>query len=139
MSKVVDEVVAANQGYVREFGKKGELAMPPARHFAILTCMDARLDPAKYDVLSPREGPRRSTLVFVSHKERERNRSIYERLREAGVFAALRAGKLRLAPPISLYPARRQRTDGAGWECSSRGTFAAWPLDAQSSSISRWK
>ena len=48
MSKVVDEVVAANQVYVREFGKKGELAMPPARHFAILTCMDARLDPAKY-------------------------------------------------------------------------------------------
>jgi carbonic anhydrase len=48
MSKVVDEVVAGNQVYVREFGKKGELAMPPARHFAILTCMDARLDPAKY-------------------------------------------------------------------------------------------
>jgi len=23
-------------------------ALPPARHFAILTCMDARLDPAKY-------------------------------------------------------------------------------------------
>ena len=30
------------------FGDKGKLAMPPARHFAILTCMDARLDPAKY-------------------------------------------------------------------------------------------
>ena len=48
MSKVVNEVVAANQVYVREFGKKGELALPPARQFAILTCMDARLDPAKY-------------------------------------------------------------------------------------------
>ena len=48
MSKIVNEVVAANQAYVREFGKKGELAMPPARHFTILTCMDARLDPAKY-------------------------------------------------------------------------------------------
>jgi carbonic anhydrase len=48
VSKVVNEVVAANQGYVREFGKKGELPLPPARQFAILTCMDARLDPAKY-------------------------------------------------------------------------------------------
>ena len=26
--------------------------MPPARRFAILTCMDARLDPAKYAGLS---------------------------------------------------------------------------------------
>ena len=48
MSKIVNEVLAANRAYVGEFGKKGELAMPPARHFAILTCMDARLDPAKY-------------------------------------------------------------------------------------------
>jgi carbonic anhydrase len=48
MSKVVGEVVAANQAYVRHFGALGELALPPARHFAILTCMDARLDPAKY-------------------------------------------------------------------------------------------
>jgi carbonic anhydrase len=27
---------------------KGSLALPPARRFAILTCMDARLDPAKF-------------------------------------------------------------------------------------------
>ena len=48
MSKIVDEVVAANAAYVRGFGKKGDLPLPPARQFAILTCMDARLDPAKY-------------------------------------------------------------------------------------------
>ena len=48
MSKIVDEVVGANQKYAREFGAKGELALPPARQFAILACMDARLDPAKY-------------------------------------------------------------------------------------------
>jgi carbonic anhydrase len=45
---VVDEVLAANDAYASDFGEKGELAMPPARRFAILTCMDARLDPAKY-------------------------------------------------------------------------------------------
>ena len=47
-SKVLQEVLNANQQYSANFGKKGELAMPPARHFAILTCMDARLDPAKF-------------------------------------------------------------------------------------------
>jgi carbonic anhydrase len=48
MSNIVGEVVAANKVYVEAFGKKGELPLPPARRFAILTCMDARLDPAKY-------------------------------------------------------------------------------------------
>jgi carbonic anhydrase len=52
MSKIVGEVVAANEAYVRSFGKKGELPLPPARRFAILTCMDARLDPAKYTGLA---------------------------------------------------------------------------------------
>ena len=47
-SKVLQEVLAANQHYSAEFGAKDNLAMPPARHFAILTCMDARLDPAKF-------------------------------------------------------------------------------------------
>lgn len=48
MSNIVDEVMAANADYVAGFGDKGALPMPPGRHFAILTCMDARLDPAKY-------------------------------------------------------------------------------------------
>ena len=48
MSKTVEEVIAANNEYSTNFGDKGDLPMPPGRHFAILTCMDARLDPAKY-------------------------------------------------------------------------------------------
>jgi carbonic anhydrase len=48
MSKIFDEVMAANSKYVASFGDKGKLAMPPARRFAVLTCMDARLDPAKF-------------------------------------------------------------------------------------------
>ena len=46
-SKILDEVLRANDGYAREFGDKAKLALPPARRFAILTCMDARIDPAK--------------------------------------------------------------------------------------------
>ena len=49
---VRDEVLQANEEYVSSFGAKADLALPPARGFAILTCMDARLDPAKYAGLS---------------------------------------------------------------------------------------
>jgi carbonic anhydrase len=52
MSEILATVLAANEAYVRSFGDKGRLALPPARRFAILTCMDARLDPAKYAGLS---------------------------------------------------------------------------------------
>jgi carbonic anhydrase len=48
MSEVLQEVLAANQKYAASFGDKAKLAMPPVRHFAVLTCMDARLDPAKF-------------------------------------------------------------------------------------------
>ncbi|QFY41780.1 carbonic anhydrase [Candidatus Methylospira mobilis] len=48
MSKILEEVLNANAHYAADFGDKAALALPPARHFAILTCMDARLDPAKY-------------------------------------------------------------------------------------------
>lgn len=48
MSKILEEVLAANADYAANFGDKGALPMPPARCFAILTCMDARLDPAGY-------------------------------------------------------------------------------------------
>jgi len=43
---VVGELQAANEEYVSSFDK-GDLPMPPGRRFAVLTCMDARIDPAK--------------------------------------------------------------------------------------------
>jgi carbonic anhydrase len=48
MSQILDEVLAANAQYAAAFGDKGQLPTPPGRRFAILTCMDARLDPAKF-------------------------------------------------------------------------------------------
>jgi carbonic anhydrase len=48
VSKILTDVLEANKKYSSSFGEKGKLAVPPARGFAILTCMDARLDPAKY-------------------------------------------------------------------------------------------
>jgi len=48
MSQILSEILGANAKYAAGFGDKAKLALPPARRFAILTCMDARLDPAKY-------------------------------------------------------------------------------------------
>jgi carbonic anhydrase len=52
MSALLNEILAANAAYAAGFGPRGSLAMPPARRLAILTCMDARLDPAKFAGLS---------------------------------------------------------------------------------------
>ncbi len=51
-STIYKEVLEANDKYVKSFGDKGKLPLPPARRFAILTCMDARLHPSKYAGLS---------------------------------------------------------------------------------------
>jgi carbonic anhydrase len=48
MSEIVETVLKANKQYAENFGTKAKLGMPPAKHFAILTCMDARLDPARF-------------------------------------------------------------------------------------------
>lgn len=43
---VTDDVREANRRYSDTF-TKGDLPMPPGRAFAVVTCMDARIDPAK--------------------------------------------------------------------------------------------
>lgn len=48
MSKVLKHVLEANRKYAAGFAKKSELKMPPALGMAILTCMDARMDPSKF-------------------------------------------------------------------------------------------
>src|SRR5215472_5422728 len=44
---VVHEFLTANEAFAAAF-QKGHLPMPPARRVAVLTCMDARLDPARF-------------------------------------------------------------------------------------------
>lgn len=52
MSKNLYDILTANRQYAREFADRPNLPIAPARKFAILTCMDARLDPAKFAGLS---------------------------------------------------------------------------------------
>jgi carbonic anhydrase len=47
----IDELLEANEHYARTFDR-GDLALPPARQVAILTCMDARILPSR--ILSQR-------------------------------------------------------------------------------------
>ena len=44
---IVHEVTEANESYASGFAK-GDLPVPPGRKFAVVTCMDARLDPARF-------------------------------------------------------------------------------------------
>lgn len=48
MSDNINKIINANSKYAENFGKKAGLDIPPSRKLAILTCMDARLDPAKF-------------------------------------------------------------------------------------------
>ncbi len=50
---VTDELLRNNEAYAESFDK-GDLPMPPAKHIAIVTCMDARLSP--YVMLGLQEG-----------------------------------------------------------------------------------
>ena len=48
MSKILSEILKANAAYSASFGDKAKMPRPPARRIAILTCMDARMDPLQF-------------------------------------------------------------------------------------------
>src|SRR5260221_11558579 len=50
---ITDELLRNSQRYAASFDK-GHLPMPPARHIAVVACMDARLNP--YGLLGLTEG-----------------------------------------------------------------------------------
>ncbi len=59
----------------------------------------SNLDPGSYEIFSPKDPEsERSTLIFFSHRDRGRNRGIYEALLRNGIYTAYRAGKIRLSP-----------------------------------------
>ncbi len=59
------------------------------------------IDRAMYRVTSPNDrSPQRSTLIFFSHNDRDKNRVIYETLVRANLHVGFRDGCLRLAPHL---------------------------------------
>jgi cysteine desulfurase/selenocysteine lyase len=58
------------------------------------------LDRAKFRICSPQERTGRSTLVFITHKDRDRNPSLARHLKEHGIEVAFRRGELRFSPHL---------------------------------------
>jgi len=52
MSDTLQQILEANRAYAEAFGDKAKLVGAPRRRMAILTCMDARLDPARFSGVS---------------------------------------------------------------------------------------
>jgi carbonic anhydrase len=48
MSEILNNFLSVNKEYSSNFGSKKDLVIQPSKRVAILTCMDARLDPAKF-------------------------------------------------------------------------------------------
>ena len=48
MTQNIEKIKVANSKYAEEFGEKADLPLPPAKRLAVLTCMDARLEPLKF-------------------------------------------------------------------------------------------
>ncbi|MFP3941552.1 MAG: aminotransferase class V-fold PLP-dependent enzyme [Thermoanaerobaculia bacterium] len=71
---------------------------------ALVERLIAGLDEGRFELTSPREGPERSTLVFLTHRDPAENRAVHRRLRDAGVHCALRRGRLRLSPHLYNTP-----------------------------------
>ncbi|KAI0026673.1 carbonic anhydrase [Vararia minispora EC-137] len=46
VTTTTQEFAGPNEAYAQAYGDNGALAIPPARKLAIVTCMDARVDPA---------------------------------------------------------------------------------------------
>ncbi len=155
MSQILDEVLSANAAYAETFGDKATLALPPARRFAILTCMDARLDPAKFAGLSEGDahvirnaGGRASEdairSLVISHKllgTREwfvvHHTNCGMELFTSETMSSLLKGSLEIA----TYEAGEWRNTGSG-PGSDAGEFVPWltiaqPHDAVVSDVQR--
>jgi len=53
-----------------------------------------------YHLISPKEGPRRSNLVVLSHKNKDKNEEIFNTLFSQGIYTALWKGNLRISPHV---------------------------------------
>jgi cysteine desulfurase / selenocysteine lyase len=71
-----------------------------ARDQALVERFLQGLDPDRYRLASPGQGPRRSTLVVFGHRRPGRTPELYRRLEAAGVDVAFRRGQLRVSPHL---------------------------------------
>lgn len=58
------------------------------------------IDSSRYNIISPKEGQERSTLIFISHKDPAKNREVIKDLQQEKIYIAYRNGNLRLSPHL---------------------------------------
>lgn len=71
-----------------------------AHNDALIDRLIAGIRDADYELISPENGKKRSSLVVLSHADRTRNTQIYEILLSRGIYTALWKGNIRLAPHV---------------------------------------
>ena len=62
------------------------------------------LDPDLYELVSPREGSKRSSIVVITHKAPARNQEIHKSLVSKQIFTSFRSGNLRISPHLYNTP-----------------------------------
>jgi selenocysteine lyase/cysteine desulfurase len=67
---------------------------------ALVSRLVGELDPAVYQLVSRKDGPRRSSLVVFGHRDAARTPAVHQRLLDAGIVTALRRGNIRVAPHL---------------------------------------
>ncbi len=58
------------------------------------------LDSSKYTIHSPQAKEDRTAIILISHREPERNKTIFKHLQEENIFIAFREGLLRFSPHL---------------------------------------
>jgi selenocysteine lyase/cysteine desulfurase len=66
---------------------------------ALISYLVSNVNRDRFEIISPLDGPSRSTLVLIRPK-RGRSRDLYQLLGRAGIDAALRREKVRFSPHL---------------------------------------
>ncbi len=81
-----------------DFWLKIGLEQVRVHHDLLIDTFLSQLNFDHYDLISPREGDQRSSLVFFSHRDKSRNEQIFKNLTEQGIHTAFWKGNIRVAP-----------------------------------------
>jgi len=69
-------------------------------HDRLIDRLIQEINTDQYEFISPKEGNQRSSLVFISHREKWKNEHIINQLIEQGIYPGFWKGNIRLAPHI---------------------------------------
>jgi len=71
-----------------------------AHHDRLIDAFLSQLNGDQYDLISPRQGSQRSSLVYFSHRDKNKNEQIFKDLTAQGIYMAFWKGNLRVAPHV---------------------------------------